>query len=134
MCTNTVNTKGGGHMISLDTHDSRPLYEQIVDSFVKLIAGGVLSADEKLPSVRSLASQLAINPNTIQKAYRELENRGYTYSIAGKGSFVASVEDTNSLRRQELLCNLDQIVQELLDLGCTPDELTKRMKGGNPND
>ena len=64
-------------MISLNYRDSRPIYEQIRDGLRKLIVTGALSADEKLPSVRALAAQLAINPNTIQRAYNELEGEGY---------------------------------------------------------
>ena len=73
-------------MISLNYRDSRPIYEQIRDGLRKLIVTGALSADEKLPSVRALAAQLAINPNTIQRAYNELEGEGYIYSVPGKGS------------------------------------------------
>ena len=64
-------------MISIDSRNPKPLYEQVVDEFKKLIVAGVMAPDEKLPSVRSLASQLAINPNTIQRAYRELESAGF---------------------------------------------------------
>ena len=77
-------------MISLNYRDSRPIYEQIRDGLRKLIVTGALSADEKLPSVRALAAQLAINPNTIQRAYNELEGEGYIYSVPGKGSFAAA--------------------------------------------
>ena len=76
-------------MISLNYRDSRPIYEQIRDGLRKLIVTGALGADEKLPSVRALAAQLAINPNTIQRAYNELEGEGYIYSVPGKGSFAA---------------------------------------------
>ena len=77
-------------MISLNYRDSRPIYEQIRDGLRKLVVTGALGADEKLPSVRALAAQLAINPNTIQRAYNELESEGYIYSIPGKGSFAAA--------------------------------------------
>ena len=76
-------------MISLNYRDSRPIYEQIKDGLKKLMVSGALAANEKLPSVRALAAQLAINPNTIQRAYNELESEGYIYSIPGKGSFAA---------------------------------------------
>uniref|UniRef100_UPI003FF0CFFC GntR family transcriptional regulator n=1 Tax=Dysosmobacter welbionis TaxID=2093857 RepID=UPI003FF0CFFC len=78
-------------MISLNYRDSRPIYEQIRDGLRKLIVTGALSADEKLPSVRALAAQLAINPNTIQRAYNELEGEGYIYSVPGKGSVAGGV-------------------------------------------
>ena len=72
-------------MIVLDYRDSRPLYQQVKDSLRRMMLTGLLEPDEKLPSVRSLATQLAINPNTIQRAYAELEAEGYIYSVAGRG-------------------------------------------------
>ena len=83
-------------MIVLDYRDSRPLYQQVKDSLRRMMLTGLLEPDEKLPSVRSLATQLAINPNTIQRAYAELEAEGYIYSVAGKGSFVSCPPETAS--------------------------------------
>ena len=117
-------------MIVLDYRDSRPLYQQVKDSLRRMMLTGLLEPDEKLPSVRSLATQLAINPNTIQRAYRELEAQGYTYSVAGKGSFVAAVDGTADLRKLDLLEQFDQVSSQLLALGCTAEELTARMRGG----
>lgn len=117
-------------MISIDQRSASPLYEQVIDEFRKLIVAGVMTPGEKLPSVRALASQLAINPNTIQRAYRELEMQGYIYSAAGKGSFVAEVDQTEDLHRNELLAQFDALAAELLALGCTAEELTQRLKGG----
>ena len=117
-------------MISIDNRDPRPLYEQVVDGFQKLIVAGVLPPDAKLPSVRSLASQLAINPNTIQRAYRELEAAGYVYSAAGKGSFVAATSKTSDLHRAELLSQFDALVAELEVAGCTRDQLANRLREG----
>lgn len=114
-------------MISLNYRDSRPIYEQIKDGLRKLIISGAMRTDERLPSVRELASSLAINPNTIQRAYRELENEGYIYTVAGKGSFASSVQESNSTRSQELLRQLDETVRELLFLGFTFDQLVKRI-------
>lgn len=114
-------------MISIDGRDPRPLYEQVVDGFRKLIAAGVLSPGEQLPSVRSLASQLAINPNTIQRAYRELESLGYTYSAAGKGSFVATGGEAMAARKQELLAQFDDLASELISLGCDSASLAERL-------
>ena len=76
-------------MIVLDYRDSRPLYEQVAERLRELMFKGALPQDAQLPSVRSLATELSINPNTIQRAYTELERQGYIYSIKGKGSFVA---------------------------------------------
>ena len=82
-------------MISINYRDSRPVYEQIVDGFKKLIVTGLIKKDEKMPSVRELAAQYAINPNTIQRAYRDLENEGYIYSVPGRGSFVVDVNEVS---------------------------------------
>ena len=117
-------------MISIDNRDPRPLYEQVVDGFRTLIVAGVLVPDEKLPSVRSLASELAINPNTIQRAYRELEVLGYTYSAAGKGSFVAATSTTADLHRQELLERFDALVAEWDALGFDRQGLRDRLEEG----
>ena len=76
-------------MIRLDYRDARPIYEQVKDGLRRLMVTGVLAPGEKLPSVRSLAMDLAINPNTIQRAYAQLEMEGYVYSVAGRGTFVA---------------------------------------------
>ena len=121
-------------MISINPQDSRPLYEQIEDNFMKLIAAGIMREDDKLPSVRSLASQLAINPNTIQRAYRELEAKGFIYSMPGKGSFVSGSVDAADSRKQELRGQFDEVSQQLIDLGCTAEELSNRLKEGKSDD
>lgn len=79
-------------MIHIDSRDKRPIYEQITERLTELMLCGVLKKDEQLPSVRSLAMELSINPNTIQRAYIELERSGYIYSVKGKGSFVAELD------------------------------------------
>ena len=89
-------------MIVIDYHDKRPIYEQVIDRFQMLILNGALEADAQLPSVRSLAVDLSINPNTIQRAYGELERRGLIYSIKGRGNFVSSQKDVVK-EQQELL-------------------------------
>ena len=81
-------------MIQLDFSDRRPLYEQIKEKFKELIFTGAMKEQDKIPSVRELASILAINPNTIQRAYKELEEEGYIYSQRAKGSFIAPVQQT----------------------------------------
>ena len=96
-------------MISLNYRDSRPIYEQIKDGLRKLIVTGALGPDEKLPSVRALAAQLAINPNTIQRAYNELEGEGYIYSVPGKGSFAAGNTGADAQRRTELLAQVREL-------------------------
>ena len=89
-------------MIRLDYRDARPIYEQVKDGLRRLMVTGVLAPGEKLPSVRSLAMDLAINPNTIQRAYAQLEMEGYVYSVAGRGTFVAEGQEQNLVRRREV--------------------------------
>ena len=113
-------------MLQLNFRDGRPIYEQVRDGLRKLIITGVIPAGDKLPSVRSLSGSLAINPNTIQRAYEALEQEGYAYTVAGKGSFAALPTDVREDRRQELFSKMDAIVQELSFLGVKPDELAER--------
>ena len=104
-------------MISINYRDSKPIYLQIKDNLRRLILTGTLPPGSKLPSVRSLAGTLAINPNTIQRAYRELEAEGYILSIAGKGSFAA---DTAQLGGKEQAAAIERFladVEELYRLG-----------------
>lgn len=113
-------------MLQLNYRDGRPIYEQVRDGLRQLLVTGAIQPGEKLPSVRQLASQLAINPNTIQKAYEALEQEGYVYSVPGKGSFAAAREEISGHRREELLAQLDKIADELLLLGITPEEIAAR--------
>ena len=99
-------------MISINYRDSRPVYEQIVDGFKKLIMTGLIKKDEKMPSVRELASQYAINPNTIQRAYRDLENDGYIYSVPGKGSFAVDVSEISGKHIAEIYDRLDTVLKD----------------------
>lgn len=115
-------------MIQLNYRDARPIYEQVKDGFRHLIIQKVMKRDEKLPSVRELATSLTINPNTIQRAYRELEQEGYVYTIPGKGSFVAGVPETDGRRKKELLESFDKTVKELKFLGMSPEELMERIR------
>ena len=100
-------------MIHLDFRDSRPIYEQVKDELRKLVIKGVLETDEKLPSVRELAGSLAINPNTIQRAYRDLEQEGFLYTVAGKGSFVAEHPMPDRGKIVALYEQLDHVLEEL---------------------
>lgn len=114
-------------MIQLNYRDSKPIYEQIKDGFRRLIISNSITASEKLPSVRELASSLAINPNTIQRAYRDLESEGYLYTVAGKGTFVAERKEVFDTRQHELLKEFDGVVEELFFLSVKKTELIKRM-------
>lgn len=114
-------------MIQINYRDTRPFYQQIKDNVRHLVVSSALKKDDKLPSVRELAASLAINPNTIQRAYRELENEGYIYTLPGKGTFAAEMDHTNQIRQQELLPQFDKIVSELLYLSMPVNELTNRI-------
>lgn len=114
-------------MIQLNYRDSRPYYQQIMENIRQLIVSQVLKQDEKLPSVRDLASSLAINPNTIQRAYHELEMEGYVYSLSGKGTFVAPLMDAATARQKELLKTFEETVQELLYLTVSVEELEEKL-------
>ncbi|MGP4040503.1 GntR family transcriptional regulator [Gracilibacillus sp. D59] len=113
-------------MFELDLRSRKPIYEQLVDRLKQLIINNVLEEDEKLPSVRVLAQQLSINPNTIQKAYRELEAQGYIYSVKGKGSFVNHITMThNSAEIMKVKEQLRKHISEALFLGVSVEELEK---------
>ena len=120
-------------MIGLNYRDSRPIYEQIKDNYKKLILSGGLAPDERLPSVRELSTQLTINPNTIQRAYRELETEGYICSVAGRGSYVCAQIPDDPARQVALLQQFDAAVQELLYLGMRSEELRRRIPEGGTN-
>lgn len=117
-------------MIVLDYRDSRPLYQQVKDSLRRMMLTGLLSPEEKLPSVRALATQLAINPNTIQRAYAELEAEGYIYSVAGRGSFVSAGDGEHLRRIAELTGRLAPVLEELKSLGYTREQLLALWEGG----
>ena len=129
-------------MFELDLRSRAPIYEQLVDRTKELIINNVLKPDEQLPTVRVLASELTVNPNTIQKAYRELEHRGYIYSVPGKGNFVRpAVTENNTARLQTLENKLTKTASEMLYLGMTVPEIIaliettlSKDKGGKVND
>ena len=116
-------------MVTINYKDGRPFYEQVKEDLRRLIVSGALRAGDKLPSVRELAGQLAINPNTIQRAYRELEAEGYIVSVPGKGSFAAARERADDPRRTELLARLRETVRELTWLGMTLREIVEEIGG-----
>ena len=117
-------------MVILDYRDARPIYTQICDGIREQILSGILRCDDKLPSVRELATQLTINPNTIQRAYRELEMEGWIVSVAGKGSFVCGVPAGKG--SQTGLEEFDRLVEALLAKGITVQQLQERIQqGGN---
>lgn len=109
-------------MILLDYKDRRPIYEQVVEKLKDLMICGVLEQDSQLPSVRSLATDLSINPNTIQRAYTELERRGFIYSVKGRGSFVADTSSIRALKNSELKKKLGNWIEEAKRAGLTEDK------------
>ena len=115
-------------MLTLNYRDSRPIYEQIKDGLRRMVVSGALAPDEKLPSVRAMASSLAINPNTIQRAYEALEAEGYLCSVQGKGSFAAPHAGVDEGRRRQLLNSFDGVCTELFCLGMDGETLAQRLR------
>ena len=115
-------------MININYRDPRPIYEQVTDNFRQLIISGALPPDDQMPSVRELAASLTINPNTIQRAYRELETEGYICSVPGRGSFVCQQDAALEARRTELLSRFDALVGELALVGVGIDKLIQRLE------
>ncbi|GBF11501.1 MULTISPECIES: GntR family transcriptional regulator [Tepidibacillus] len=129
-------------MFELDVRSRRPIYEQLVDKIKESIISQILKPDEKLPSVRMLSKELTINPNTIQKAYSELERQGYIYSIPGKGNFVAPIDlMPNQQKLKEIKLQLTHLLAEAIYLGLTKkelnewfDEAKRKTEGGQIDD
>ena len=115
-------------MIILDYKDRRPIYEQVIEKLEELMFLGVLKEHDPMPSVRSLAMDLSINPNTIQRAYAELERRGYIYVVKGKGSFVSDTGSAAESKRKELQAEFKGCVEKALAAGFTEEELTTILK------
>ena len=120
-------------MIHLDYRDPRPIYSQIIDSVKDQIAAGILQAGERLPSVRELAAQLAINPNTIQRSYRALESDGWIVTVPGKGCFVSANGNCQEQERLRLLDQLAETCAALTALGMTREEICQQIRKGEMN-
>ena len=114
-------------MIVIDSRDKRAIYEQVVDRLSDLMLIGVLAPGDKLPSVRSLAVDLSINPNTIQKAYIELERQGYVYSVKGVGSFVAELDIIRKNKKDILYKELEELVSKSKKL-ISKEEFCKKVE------
>jgi len=121
-------------LININYGHSKPIYEQVKDGLRQLMLSGVLSENQKLPSVRELAVKLTINPNTIQRAYRELETEGYIVSVPGKGSFVSAGGAALERRRAELREKFLAAAAELRAVGVSEAELQTMLKEGKRND
>ena len=115
-------------MIILDYRDSRPIYEQIVEKFKLLILKGALTQDEKMPSVRNLAMELSINPNTIQRAYATLESQGYIYTVKGKGNFVSDKATLMKDYQKEISSQLSEVCKQAASAGMGREEFMALVK------
>lgn len=107
----------------IDYKDSRPIYEQIVEQYKKLILTGAMVHDERLPSVRNLAMELSANPNTVQRAYTELERQGFLYSVKGRGNFVCNTDFQLKARRDEIIQEIVALIKEAAEIGVDSEEL-----------
>ena len=112
-------------MIVLDMQDSRPLYYQVVEKFQNLILLGILEENDKMPSVRTMAMELSINPNTIQKAYAELERRGYIYTVKGRGNFVCNIKELRDKEKEKLLEGIKELVKAASEIDITREEIVE---------
>lgn len=114
-------------MILLDYRDKRPIYEQVVEKLEKLIMGGALEADSKMPSVRTMGMDLAVNPNTIQRAYNQLEQEGYLYTVSGRGSFVAPENEWREGKKKKVLAEWRLATERAREAGLTREELSVQL-------
>lgn len=112
-------------MFDIDLMSRTPIYEQLYNKIIELIIKGVLTENSQLPSIRTLAKELSVNPNTVVKAYNQLENDGIIYSLTGRGSFVAKVTDTTI--KKSMFSQFDGCVQKAIQTGISKNELIERI-------
>ena len=117
-------------MILIDYKDRRPIYEQIVEKFQQMIICGVMEPDSPMPSVRSLAMELSINPNTIQRAYMTLEQEGLIYPVKGKGNFVAETQQIQEKSKEDFRKEFLELVRRGINTGMTEEELMTLVQKG----
>lgn len=115
-------------MIFLDYRDKRPIYEQVVEKLERLIASGGLEPLTKMPSVRSLAMELSVNPNTVQRAYAQLEQDGYLYTVSGRGSFVTAENEWKESRQKKVLALWQEVTGQAREIGLTEAELSQQLR------
>lgn len=108
-------------MIVIDYQNRKPIYEQVVERFQRLILTGAMEPDTQMPSVRALATELAINPNTIQKAYTILEQKGFIYPVKGRGNFVSGNQDLKEQEQTFFFQKLGTLIQEGKELGVSKE-------------
>ncbi|MCM1192108.1 MAG: GntR family transcriptional regulator [Lachnospiraceae bacterium] len=114
-------------MILLDYRDKRPIYEQVVEKLERLIMGGALETDSKMPSVRAMGMDLAVNPNTIQRAYNQLEQEGYLYTVSGRGSFVAPESEWREGKKKKMLEEWRLVTERAREAGLTREQLAGQL-------
>ena len=112
-------------MFNIDLQSRTPIYEQLYKKIVELIMKQILTANDQLPSVRILAKDLGVNPNTVSKAYQQLEHDGVIYSLAGRGSFIADIN--KKIIQEKAFADFDISVKEAINVGITKEELSKRI-------
>lgn len=115
-------------MIKIDNNSSKAIYEQIYDEMTRLILSKALKPDEKMPSVRELAAMIKINPNTIQKAYKSLEEDNYIYTVKGKGNFVKNADELRSVQIKTMEEKLSSTIKSLKELGLEDEEVIRLVK------
>lgn len=125
-------------MLTVNFSSRTPVYQQLYDDVIRLVSLGVLKSDTKLPPVRILATELGINPNTVQKAYKMLEKDGYIYSTVGRGSFVSNKLDQNQAEKIQAKNDLKESIDKACKKGITKDEMIELVdeitSGGRVND
>lgn len=125
-------------MLTVNFSSRTPVYQQLYDDVIRLVSLGVLKSDTKLPPVRILATELGINPNTVQKAYKMLEKDGYIYSTVGRGSFVSNKLDQNQTEKIQAKNDLKESIDKAYKKGITKDEMIELVdeitSGGRVND
>lgn len=115
-------------MILLDYRDKRPIYEQVVEKLERLIVSGGLEPLTKMPSVRSLAMELSVNPNTVQRAYAQLEQDGYLYTVSGRGSFVTAENEWRDNKQGKVLKEWKSVTLQAKEAGIELERLAEALK------
>ena len=112
-----IKMERGIHMFTIDLKNRTPIYEQVISGFKSLVMSGVLNESDKVPSVRDMAKELGVNPNTVQKAYRELESQGYFYTVLGQGNFISAAPDSARHEIDALYAKILPMINELIFRG-----------------
>ena len=113
-------------MFAIDFRSREPIYMQIKQQIIKLILTGVLKEDEQLPTVRQVSLDLNVNPNTVQKAYQQLDEAGFIYSLTGKGSFIAPLKNKNEVIGRKITQELSKGVSQALTYDYTPKKIHEK--------